>query len=223
MQKFQSIKGFLFDLDGVITDTSIYHEMAWHQLADQLNIPWQAAFAEQLKGISREASLAVILDSTGKHVDYSEADKVAMATAKNDNYLKLLQQLTPDSIAPGIEAFLVELKQAGYAIGLASASKNAPIVLERLGLSDYFEARVDPATLKNGKPAPEIFERCAALLGLQPTECIGVEDAQSGIEAINAAGAISVGIGSKEVLTKAQICFEQTQDLTLANIRNAFH
>ena len=138
MPKFETIKGVLFDLDGVITDTSVYHEQAWHALADQLQIDWQPQFAEQLKGVSREASLAVLLNATGHPDAYSAEQKSHFATEKHDRYLALLQQLSPASIAPGMTAFLTELKTQGYRIGLASASKNAPFVLERLGLSDYF-------------------------------------------------------------------------------------
>lgn len=221
MPKFETIKGILFDLDGVITDTSVYHEQAWHALADQLQIDWQPQFAEQLKGVSREASLAVLLNATGHPEAYSAEQKAQFATEKNERYLALLQQLSPAAIAPGMTAFLTELKAQGYRIGLASASKNAPFVLARLGLSDYFQARVDPATLHKGKPDPEIFSRCAELLGLQPAECLGIEDAQAGIQAINAAGAVSVGIGAKDVLTAAQICFKTTAELTLTNIQHA--
>ena len=221
MSKFAAIKGFVFDLDGVIADTSVYHSQAWHQLADELGVAWSEELADNLKGVSRMDSLNLILKTGGKENDYTEAEKVAYADKKNTNYLNLLKGMDKTAILPGIEAFLADLAKHGYKLSLASASKNSPLVLEQLGLAHYFEARVDPSTLKHGKPDPEIFARGAEVLGLKPEECAGVEDAKVGIQSINGAGETSIGIGDPAVLTGADVNFTSTAELTLANLEAA--
>lgn len=221
MTKFAAIKGFVFDLDGVIADTSVYHAQAWHQLATELGVAWNDELADDLKGVSRMDSLELILKAGGKSDAYTQAEKEAYATKKNDNYLALLKNMDASAILPGIADFLADLKKHDYQLSLASASKNSPLVLEQLGLADYFSARVDPATLKHGKPDPEIFARGAAILNLRPDECIGVEDAKAGVQSINAAGETSIGIGDLQTLAAADINFTSTKDLTLANIEQA--
>ncbi|MFT8709783.1 MAG: beta-phosphoglucomutase [Sporolactobacillus sp.] len=221
MTKFAAIKGFVFDLDGVITQTSKYHSRAWHQLADELGVTWTDELAEQLKGISRMDSLEMILRAGGKENDYSEAEKEKLAAKKNTNYLESLDSMTDADILPGIKDFLDELTAAHYQISLASASKNSPMVLEKLALASYFPKVVDPATLSKGKPDPEIFLRGAELLGLKPEQCVGVEDAVAGVQAINAAGELSIGIGDSATLHEADIVFATTEGLTLAAIEKA--
>ncbi|WP_318767490.1 beta-phosphoglucomutase [Lactiplantibacillus carotarum] len=221
MTKFTDIKGFVFDLDGVITDTSIFHSQAWHQVADKVGVKWDDSLADALKGISRMDSLNLILARDHKENDFTDAEKVALATEKNDNYLKLVNQMTPANILPGIQAFLDDLKSRGYLLSLASASKNSPLVLEKLGLSADFTKSVDPASLQHGKPDPEIFRRGAEILNLDPAQCIGVEDAAAGVQSINGAGETSIGIGDPTVLAAADINFKDTAQLTLANIKRA--
>lgn len=221
MKKFKDIRGFIFDLDGVIADTSIYHSQAWHQLADELGVAWSDELADNLKGVSRMDSLELILKAGGKTDAYTQEEKVAYATQKNTNYLALLKNMDASAILPGIQDFLDDLRAQHYQLALSSASKNSPLVLEQLGLADYFPERVDPATLKHGKPDPEIFARGAELLHLAPEVCIGIEDAKVGVEAINAAGEISIGIGDPQVLHEADINFDDTRSLTLHNIAQA--
>ncbi|CAM3119070.1 beta-phosphoglucomutase [Lactiplantibacillus plajomi] len=223
MVNFSDIKGFIFDLDGVITDTAVFHSRAWRQVAAQVQVAWDDQLADQLKGISRMESLNLILARGNKVDDYTDDEKEALATAKNENYLKLVNQMTPADILPGINEFLAELKQGGYLLSLASASKNAQLVLNKLGLAGYFEKMVDPTSLKKGKPDPEIFRRGAEILNLRPENCIGIEDAAAGIESINGAGETSIGVGDPKVLAKANICFSTTRDLTLNNINNVFN
>ena len=206
MVKFAAIKGFVFDLDGVITDTSTFHSQAWHQIADKVGVSWNDQLADALKGISRMDSLNLILAQGHRENDFTPAQKQALATEKNTNYLQLVNQMT-------------ELTTAGYALSLASASKNAPLVLRKLGLSDYFTKAVDPASLKHGKPDPEIFRRGAEILGLNPADCIGVEDAAAGVQSIKGAGETAIGIGDPTVLAAADINFTDTTQLTLANIK----
>ncbi|TGD22240.1 beta-phosphoglucomutase [Companilactobacillus suantsaicola] len=221
MVKFEQIKGFVFDLDGVIASTSIYHAKAWHQLADELGVTWTDELGDQLKGVSRMDSLELILKAGGKENDYTQEEKVKYATKKNENYVNLLSNLTDDDILPGMKDFIEDLAAHNYLISLASASKNAPKVLEALNLDKYFKERVDPATLKHGKPDPEIYVRGAEILNLKPEECIGVEDAAAGVQSINAANETSIGIGDPEVLKAADINFNDTSEVTLENIKKA--
>lgn len=211
--QFEKIRGFAFDLDGVIADTARFHGQAWHQVADQVGTPWTAQLADGLKGVSRMDSLEMILKAGGHENDYSQQEKVQLATAKNDNYLRLVETLTPADILPGMKDFLDELREKDYLLVLASASKNAPKVLKYLQLSDYFVGIVDPATLSHSKPDPEIYLRAAELLKLPPEEVAGIEDAQAGIEAINGAGELSIGIGTG--LTGADVLFDSTADVSL--------
>lgn len=219
MTKFADLKGFIFDLDGVIAGTAQYHGQAWHQLADELGVTWTEELANGLKGVSRMDSLEMILKAGGKENDYTDDQKVAYATKKNDNYLSLIKQLTPADVFPGIKEFLDNLLANGYQISLASASKNAPTILEHLELSSYFTKIVDPATLKEGKPDPEIYTRGAEILGLDPANCAGVEDAAAGVASINGAGETSIGIGTRSELSEADVLFSDTNELTLANIK----
>ncbi len=215
--QFEQIKGFAFDLDGVIADTARFHGQAWHQVADKVGTPWTKELADGLKGVSRMDSLEMILKTGGHENDYSQDEKVKLATEKNDNYLKLVATLTPADILPGMKAFLDELKAAGYSLVLASASKNASKVLQYLQLADYFEGIVDPASLSHSKPDPEIYVRAAELLQLPASQVAGVEDAQAGIQAINGAGELSIGIGAN--LHDADVRFDSTADISLANIK----
>ncbi|MBJ7623674.1 beta-phosphoglucomutase [Weissella confusa] len=218
MTKFSEIKGFAFDLDGVITDTAKFHTQAWHALADQVNVTWTPELQESLKGIDRMGSLEMILKAGNKQDDYTHDEKVALASWKNNHYVELISGLTPDDILPGMADFIKELNDKCYKASVASASKNAPFILDRLQLTDSFVGIVDPSTLTANKPDPEIYVRAAELLNLPPEQVIGLEDAASGIQAINGAGEVSLGIGNAEILHDADIRFDATADVTLANI-----
>lgn len=221
MVKFEQIKGFIFDLDGVIANTSVYHAKAWHQLADKLGVTWTDDLGNQLKGVGRMDSLNLILKYGNKENAYTEEEKVKFAEEKNDNYLKLLETLDKSEILPGMEDFIKDLSAHNYLISLASSSKNSPKVLEELDLAKYFDERVDPATLTHGKPNPEIYRRGAEILNLKPEECIGLEDATAGITAINGANETSIGIGDPKILNEADINFNDTSEVTLENIKKA--
>ncbi|MEQ4550020.1 beta-phosphoglucomutase [Weissella sp. GP1] len=218
MTKFSDIKGFAFDLDGVITDTAKFHTQAWHALAEQVNVTWTPELQESLKGIDRMGSLEMILKAGDKQDDYTHDEKVALASWKNNHYVELISGLTPDDILPGMAAFIKELNAKGYKASVASASKNAPFILDRLQLTDSFVGIVDPSTLTANKPDPEIYVRAAELLNLPPEQVIGLEDAASGIQAINGADEVSLGIGNADILHDADIRFDTTADVTLANI-----
>ncbi len=174
--KFEDLKGFAFDLDGVIADTARFHGQAWHQLADKVGTEWTPELADSLKGVSRMDSLELILKAGGHENDYTQEEKEALATEKNDNYIKLVETLTPADILPGMKNLLDELKDNGYHIVLASASKNAPKVLKYLQITDYFEGIVDPAKLSHGKPDPEIYSEAAKLMNLPANQVAGLEN-----------------------------------------------
>lgn len=212
------IKGLVFDLDGVITDTAEYHYLAWKSLAEKIGIEIDREFNEQLKGISRMESLELILKHGNKESDFSEAEKEELATQKNEEYKDYIKEITPADLLPGIDTLLKEAKEKGLGMTLASASKNGPAIMKSLEIMDLFDGIVDPATLKAGKPDPEIFVRGAEMLGLKPNECIGFEDAEAGIAGINSAGMFSVGVGSAEAMKEADYAVTSTEELHLENI-----
>lgn len=212
------MKAFIFDLDGVITDSAEYHFLAWRALGEDLGIPFDREFNETLKGVSRQESLERILRLGGQENKFSPVEKEELAAKKNDHYVKLISNITSADILPGIELFLHELRKAGYKIGMASASKNAQMVTERLGLIHAFDHIVDAATVAESKPDPEVFLKAAEALEVAPECCIGVEDAVAGVQAIKSAGMFAVGIGESSVLTEADLVFKNTAELSLEAI-----
>jgi len=194
-------KAVIFDLDGVITDTAHYHFLAWKRLADSVGAPFDAAFNEQLKGVDRMGSLALILARAAR--TYTPEEQRLLAAAKNAHYQELIATMTPDDLLPGALRALEDVRAAGLKIGLASVSRNAFTVLDRLGIRDRFDDVVDAATVVNGKPDPEIFLTAAAHLGVEPADCLGVEDAAAGVAAIKDAGMVAVGVGRADVLYRA--------------------
>ena len=209
-------KAVLFDLDGVITDTAEYHFQAWKALAEELGIDGvDRTFNEQLKGVSREDSLRKILELGGKLEAYDDETFAQLAQRKNDNYVQMIQKVGPDDIYPGILDLLKDLRAKNIKIALASASKNGPFLLEAMGLSSYFDAIADPAKVAASKPAPDIFLAAAAGVGVPITSCIGIEDAQAGITAIKAAGALPIGVGAAEDLGTDIALVSSTNSLSL--------
>ncbi len=210
--------GWIFDLDGVIANTAQLHYTAWKRLASELSLPFDAVTNERLKGVSRLESLNIVL---GEMVsEFSAQKKEELAERKNRYYRELVDQLSPADILPGIAELLADLKEAGAKLALASASRNAAAVLERLKLNAVFDTVVDPAALVKGKPDPEIYLRAADQLGLRYRDCIAFEDAQAGIEAIRTAGIFAVGIGCG--LCGADYTVPDTAALSRAEIEKAF-
>ena len=197
-----AIKLCIFDLDGVICDTAKYHYLAWKELADEMQIPFTLKDNERLKGVSRMASLEIIL-SLGKQEVLSDEEKEALATRKNGRYVEMISQMEKDEILPGVKDFLNELRQRGIKIALGSASKNTGIIMERLGLREAFDYIVDGTMIVNTKPDPEVFVKSIEYYGLQPEECIVFEDAAAGIEAGHRGGMRCLGIGKKVDLPEA--------------------
>ncbi|MBO0461611.1 beta-phosphoglucomutase [Enterococcus sp. DIV1298c] len=208
-------KGVLFDLDGVITDTAEFHYRAWKKLGEEIGVSIDRNFNEQLKGVSREDSLTLLLAYGKKENDFSNEEFADLAKRKNEYYLEMIQEITPSDVFPGIVSLLTELKEADIKIALASASKNGPLLLNKMQLTDYFDAIADPGKVASGKPAPDIFLLAAKEIGLAATECVGIEDAKAGIQAIIASGAYPVGIGRKEDLGEEIPIVADTSALTL--------
>ena len=211
-------KGLVFDLDGVITDTAKFHYIAWKNMAEKLGVIIDEKFNEQLKGISRTESLERILEFGGKADAYTEEEKEKLAAQKNTEYVELLEELTPADILPGLLSILDQAEALGMKSSIASASKNAPHILEKLGIKERFAHIVDPNTLIKGKPDPEIFVRAAEAIGIKPEEAIGFEDAQAGIEGIKGANMFAVGISVGEPLHGADLIINSLEEIDLAKL-----
>ncbi len=179
-------KGIIFDLDGVICNTDEYHYLAWKQLADRLGIPFDRERNNLLRGISRMASLDIILRNS--NYSFSDEEKTALAKEKNDLYRQLLNQMTPDNLSTDVKDTLEKLRHSGLQLAIGSSSRNTPLILERLGLNDYFDAVIDGNSITKSKPDPEVFLKASQTLKLAPAECLIVEDAHAGVQAAVAGG-----------------------------------
>lgn len=207
-------KAFIFDLDGVITDTAELHYQAWQRMANEEGYYFDREINEQLRGVSRQASLNIILN--GKEI--SEEKFAELMKRKNDYYVELLNTISANDILPGIEQFLLELNARGIKVALASASKNARPILHRLGLTPLFDAIGDGWSVQRSKPAPDVFIHAAGQVGVNADECIVVEDAEAGVDAAKEAGMRVVGIGPVDRVGHAHWRFSDTSQLNLANI-----
>ncbi len=205
------LEAVVFDLDGVITDTAEHHFRAWQRLADEVSLPFDRELNERLKGVSRMESLQIILDNAGQTA--SLADKVRLADRKNAYFRELIEQVTPADLLPGIGELLADLRARGIPTAIASMSHNVWDVVERLGIRELVDVIVDPAALVKGKPDPEIFLSAAEQLGVRFEDCVGIEDARAGIEAIRAARMVAVGVGAD--LGSADWTVTDTRELTV--------
>lgn len=203
--KNMNFKGAIFDLDGVLTETSEQHYDAWRQLAEELQIPFDKGYNELLKGVSRMASLELILKRGDLAEAYTEEEKRLLANKKNDFYQILIKDFSPSKLFEGVDLLLDQLREQGIKIALASASNNAPFLLKAMGVDQKFDAIMDPMTIVNGKPDPEIFLKAAGAIGVEPGACIGFEDSIAGIKAIKSAGMVAVGIGNESTLREADL------------------
>lgn len=206
----------LFDLDGVLVDTAVYHYQAWKDLANSLGFDFTEAQNEHLKGINRMRSLELILEWGG--VKKTAAEMGALATTKNAAYVKMISKMTENEVLPGSLKLLQDLKAAGIKIALGSASKNSGLILERTGLSPLFDAIVDGNHVNSSKPDPEVFLKGAELLGVDPQHCIVFEDAQAGVQAAIAGHMKVVGIGKAENLIGADVVIKDLSEITVEQI-----
>lgn len=209
-------KAVIFDLDGVLTDTAEWHFQAWKRLADEHAIPFDRTVNESLKGVDRHNSLRRILEAAETEVDSSDFE--AMQAQKNAYYIDSIRNFTPADLFPGAVELLRDCRLAGLRIGLASASRNAPALIERLGIARWFDHITNSATICRGKPDPEIFLETARALGVAPENCVAIEDASAGIAAIRSAGMASIGVGGAALLPEADRVFPEIGAIGLRDI-----
>ena len=186
-------RGIIFDLDGVICSTDHYHYLAWKKLADKLGIYFDETINNRLRGVSRMASLEIILERCDRTL--TEEEKLAAAEEKNNTYRELLKEMSEADLAPEVKETLDALRAGGLLLGIGSSSKNTKFILSQIGLGDYFDAISDGTNITRSKPDPEVFLKGAEYLGLPAADCLVVEDAEAGIQAAAAAGMDSAGIG----------------------------
>lgn len=197
MNKIENIKGFIFDLDGVIVFTDKFHYQAWKKMADELGVYFDEKINHRLRGVSRMDSLEIILEKyDGKPL--SREEKEALAEKKNAIYCSLLETMTAEDVSEEVRKTLAELRKRGYHLAIGSSSKNAKFILEKVELTDAFDAISDGTNITKSKPDPEVFLKAAKYLHLLPEECMVVEDAKAGVQAAKAGGMYAAGIGEAE-------------------------
>lgn len=210
------IKGYIFDLDGVIVDTAKYHYEAWNRLANKVGFSITEEQNENLKGVSRMESLQYIL-TLGEH-SIADNELAKLAELKNTWYVELISNLQQSEILPGAKELLLELKASDCKVALGSASKNSVRILTGLDIIHLFDEIIDGNKTTKSKPHPQVFLMGAEALGLQPTECVVFEDSINGVEAANTGGFLSVGVGDAETLKNADIVVPDLAGLTMTQI-----
>ncbi len=211
-----SIKACIFDLDGVIVDTAVYHYKAWKRLANSLGFDFTEEQNEKLKGVSRVRSLELILQWGG--ITKTAAEQEVLATEKNTWYVEMISHMKPDEILPGAKEFVQACRDAGIKTALGSASKNSMMILEKIGMVDLFDAIIDGNKVSKAKPDPEVFLKGAEAVGVTPAGCVVFEDAIAGIEAAIAGGMKAVGIGSPDVLTEANLVISGLDKMSIEQL-----
>jgi beta-phosphoglucomutase len=208
------IKACIFDLDGVIVDTAKYHYLAWKRLAKELDFDFTEKDNERLKGVSRMDSLEILLEIGQRSLDQEIKEK--LAAKKNDWYVEYISNMSKDEILPGVKDFLNLLRQAGIKVSLGSVSKNAMKILNSINLIQYFDAIIDGTKINHAKPNPEVFLKGAEELNVSPENCVVFEDASAGIDGAINAGMYSVGVGSPEILNRANKIIPGFQNIDLS-------
>ena len=212
------LRGCIFDLDGVIVDTAKYHFMAWRRLAKELGFEFTLEDNEALKGVSRMASLEILLSKGG--ISVSGKEKELLAARKNGWYVEFISGMKPDEILPGSVKFLRTLRAEGILTAIGSASKNAGTILDGIGLREMFDVIIDGNKISKAKPDPEVFLKGAEEMKLSPSQCVVFEDARAGIEAAIAGGIKCVGVGSPDLLGRADIVIPDLRKITIKQLRN---
>ncbi|MBR9920532.1 MAG: beta-phosphoglucomutase [Bacteroidetes bacterium] len=207
------LEACIFDMDGVIVDTAHFHFKGWQKLARALGGDLTEAENEKLKGVSRRGSLERILEWSGKSL--TEEEMIHWMDVKNNWYLEMVQGMTPDDVLPGARAFVERLHKKGYKTAIGSSSRNTPVILERVQMTDAFDAIVHGGMVKKGKPDPEIFTQGAERMGVKPENTIVFEDAQSGVKAAKDGGFIAVGVGNSPALDQADLVIPSLEDITI--------
>jgi beta-phosphoglucomutase len=212
-----NIKACIFDLDGVIVDTAVYHYQAWKRLANSLGFDFTEHDNEQLKGVSRVRSLEIILELGG--VTKTPAEQEQLATQKNEWYVEMISHMKPDEILPGAKEFVQACRDAGIKTALGSASKNSMMILDKIGMTNLFDAIIDGNKVTKAKPDPEVFLKGADELDVPPADCVVFEDAIAGVEAAKAGGMKAIGIGSPDVLKRADMVLSGLSQMTLDKLK----
>lgn len=210
------IKAFIFDLDGVIVSTDEYHYLGWKKLAEEEGIPYSREVNLGQRGVSRMESLEVMLRNASR--TYSEEEKVEMAARKNSYYVDFIASIKPEDKLPGVDAFLAQLREKGLACAIGSSSKNTKRILAGIGMADFFDAVSDGTQITKSKPDPEVFLLAAKLLGIDPANCVVVEDADAGVEAAIAAGMKVIAVGSAKENPKADIGVNTLAEITVDDV-----
>jgi len=209
-------RAVILDLDGVIVSTDDYHYQGWKRLADEEGIYFDRKINERLRGVSRMQSLAILLERSPR--EYSEQERARLAERKNGYYRELLANLSPGDILPGAMQILDGLKAKGVKVAVGSSSRNSPAILERIGLADYFDATADGNDITRSKPDPQVFTIAAERLGVDPADCLVVEDARAGVEAALAGGMKVLGVGSAASDLRATATAPELASLTVDQI-----
>jgi beta-phosphoglucomutase len=207
----------IFDLDGVLVDTAVYHYQAWKKLANSMGFDFSHAQNEQLKGVNRMRSLDMILNWGG--ITKTEAEKEELAGLKNSWYVEMISKMSATEVLPGTLELLQELQSQGIKMALGSASKNSGLILERTQLAHFFDAVVDGNSVTTSKPDPEVFVKGAELLNTPASNCIVFEDASAGVQAALAAKMAVVGIGDAENLPGADRIIKDLAGITVAELK----
>lgn len=212
MKRLYGIRGVIFDLDGVLVHTDELHFQAWLTVARELGVPFDRAANDRLRGVSRAESLELLL--AGKpELRLSASEKAALCERKNQLYRASLMSLTPSDVTPETRRMLATLRARGLALAVGSSSRNAPLIVEQVRLTSFFQAVVDGSMLSAAKPDPEVFLRAAALLALPPERCAVVEDAPAGILAARRAGMTSIGLGAYAAGADPDVCIAAPEQL----------
>lgn len=205
------MKAFIFDLDGVIVFTDKFHYQAWKKMADGMGIYFDEIINNRLRGVSRAESLEIILEKCDQKL--TDEKKAELMEEKNNTYRELLKTMTPADVTDTVRDTLNRLREAGYKLAIGSSSKNAKFILERVGLTDAFDAISDGTNITHSKPDPEVFVKAGEFLGVEAAECVVVEDAYAGIDAAKAAGMKAIGIGDASGYERADYQIQTFEEL----------
>lgn len=214
----KSIKGFIFDLDGVITDTANYHYQSWKKMTDEEDMKFNKKINEKLRGLTREKSLEVILNEQKNYKAISQSKISKLLNKKNKYYQKYIENMGDEDLLPGIKKLLNNIYKKDYKMSIASSSKNARSIIKKLGLSDFFEVISDGNSVNKNKPAPDLFLYTAQEMQIKSNNCVVIEDSQAGVKAAINANMQVVGIGPIERIGEAHYCYKNVRDIDLDKI-----
>jgi len=210
------LKAVVFDLDGVLVTTDHFHYLGWKRLADELGMNFTEEDNHQLRGVSRADSLKIMYRINDRPLP-PEEEFTEQMTRKNGYYVDYIKEMKPSDVLPGSVELLTALRESGIRCAVASSSKNAGLVVERTDMGRYLEAVVDGNRITKSKPDPEVFLLAAKEVGVDPHVCIGVEDAEAGVESIKRAGMVSVGIGNQG--RAADLVVDSVRELDVASLK----